>query len=57
MKNFGFRKGMKLKEALFWVIFAGVAAHVSLYLINYSTETFFDGSFDIITRTSANNLE
>ena len=57
MKNFGIRRGMKLKEALFWVVFAGVAAHASLYIINYGTDLFFDRSIEVLTRTSANTFE
>ena len=42
--NIRFKKGMKLKDLLFIVIVAGVAAHASLWLINESAEVFYESS-------------
>jgi len=43
---------MKLKEALIWVVFAGVAAHTTLWLVHYSVNSFYYRSVDILTTTS-----
>lgn len=44
------KKGLKLKEALFWVVFAGVAAHAALWLIAESTNNFYEASIYKMTR-------
>jgi hypothetical protein len=36
---------MKYKDALLWVLLAGVAAHISLWLINESANAFYDLSY------------
>ncbi len=41
---------MKLKEALFWVIFAGVAAHTTLLLVAEASNNFYDVSVYKIMR-------
>lgn len=35
------KKGMKIQEAFFWVLFAGVAAHLALWLLNQTASAFY----------------
>jgi hypothetical protein len=44
------KKGLKLKEALFWVILAGVAAHTALWLVAEASDNFYDASVYKLTR-------
>jgi len=45
------RRSIKLKEALFWVILAGVAAHASIWLIHKSAVAFYETSVYRLTGT------
>jgi hypothetical protein len=49
------RRELKLKEALFWVILAGVAAHATLWLAIESTQGFYEASVYKLTGSAHSN--
>lgn len=47
---------MTLKEALIWVVFVGLAAHTTLWLIGKSANAFYEDSvFKLTGRTVEEN--
>lgn len=57
MKNKIKRKTLTLKEALMWVVLAGVAGHVSLWLINNSADVFYEASVYKLTGKTVSEIK